>query len=45
MTALSLVLSTLTGLTMAWKYTRRKVVVVAVFLAGIVVPALILLLA
>ena len=38
--ALSLALSTLTGLYMAWRYTRRAGRVVAVFLAGIAVPIL-----
>lgn len=38
--ALSLALSTLTGLYMAWRYSRRAGRVVAVFLAGIAVPIL-----
>jgi hypothetical protein len=37
-TALGLVVSTLTGLYMAWQYTRRKGLVAAVFVAGIVIP-------
>jgi hypothetical protein len=41
--AFGLMLSTLTGLVMAWKYARNKLVPVAVFLAGIIVPALLLL--
>ncbi len=43
-TALALVMSTLTGLVMSWKYARRKGVMVGVFLAGIVCPLLLLLL-
>lgn len=38
--ALSLALSTLTGLYMAWRYTRHAGRLVAVFLAGIAVPIL-----
>ncbi|MEW9624210.1 PepSY domain-containing protein [Rhodanobacter geophilus] len=38
--ALALALSTLSGLYMAWRYTRHAGRVVAVFLAGIAVPAL-----
>jgi hypothetical protein len=38
--ALSLLLSTLTGLYMAWKFSRRPKVFGAVFAAGIVVPLL-----
>ena len=36
--AFGLVLSTVTGLFMAWKYSRRKVLVVITFVAGIIVP-------
>jgi len=43
-TALSLVISTCTGLFMSWKYARRKVVVTGVFLVGIASPLLLLLL-
>jgi hypothetical protein len=42
-TALALVTSTGTGLYMAWKYARRKAVVIGVLLAGIVCPPLLLL--
>ena len=42
-TALGLVVSTCSGLVMAWKYTRRKPLVVGTFLAGIVIPLLLLL--
>jgi hypothetical protein len=41
-TALALVISTCTGLFMAWKYGRRKAVVVGVLLAGIACPLLLL---
>lgn len=44
MTALALVISTCTGLFMAWKYARRKVVVVGMLLAGVACPMVILLL-
>jgi hypothetical protein len=40
--AIGLFTSTVTGLYMAWKYTRRKLVIVAVFLAGLVIPILLL---
>lgn len=40
--ALALVLSTCTGLFMAWKYARRKTVVIAVFLAGLACPVFLL---
>ena len=43
-TALALVISTCTGLFMAWKYARRRVVVVGVLLAGIACPLLLLVL-
>jgi hypothetical protein len=42
-TALALVISTLTGLFMSWKYARRKASVVGVLLAGIACPLLLLL--
>jgi len=42
-TALGLVVSTLSGLIMSWKYARRKSLVTATFLAGIVIPLLLLL--
>lgn len=41
-TASALVISTCTGLFMAWKYARRKAVVVGVLLAGIGCPVLLL---
>jgi hypothetical protein len=41
--AIGLFISTLTGLTMAWQYTRSKPTVATVFLAGIVLPLLLLL--
>ncbi len=41
--AVGLVLSTLTGLVMAWKYARNKAVPGVVFLAGVVLPLLLLL--
>jgi hypothetical protein len=41
-TALSLVISTCTGLFMSWKYARRKAVVVGMLLAGITCPLLLL---
>jgi hypothetical protein len=40
--AVGLFTSTLTGLYMAWKYTRRKLVVVAIFVAGTVLPVILL---
>ena len=43
LTAFGLAVSTLTGLYMAWKYTRRKRLVAGVFLAGIAIPLLLLL--
>lgn len=43
-TALALVLSTSTGLFMAWQYARRKAFVVLIFVAGILAPLLMLLL-
>jgi hypothetical protein len=43
-TALALLISTCTGLFMSWKYARRKAVVIGVLLAGIAVPAVLLLL-
>ena len=42
-TALALVVSTCTGLSMSWKYARRKAVVVGVLVAGIICPLLFLL--
>ncbi len=41
-TALSLVISTCTGLFMSWKYARRKAMVVGMLLAGITCPLLLL---
>jgi hypothetical protein len=41
--ALGLVLSTLSGLVMAFKYTRRTMLVTAILIAGVVVPLLLLL--
>ena len=43
-TALALVLSTLTGIVMAWKYARRKSVVAITLLAGVLIPLVLLLL-
>jgi len=43
-TALSLAISTCTGLFMSWKYARRKAVVVGMLLVGISCPLLLLLL-
>ncbi len=40
--AIGLVLSTLTGLVMSWMYTRRKLVIVACFIAGILLPIFLL---
>ncbi len=42
LTGLALVTSTCTGLYLAWKYTRTKLTVLAVFLAGVVVPLILL---
>jgi hypothetical protein len=42
-TALGLVTSTLSGIVMAWKYARRKWVVLAVLGAGVAIPLLLLL--
>ena len=42
-TALALVLSTCTGLFMAWKYAGRKTLGIGVFFAGILCPLLLLL--
>ncbi len=42
--ALGLVVSTLTGLVMSWIYTRNKPLIAGAFLAGIVVPIVLLLL-
>lgn len=41
-TGVGLVISTLTGLVMAWKYARRKPVVTWTLVAGVVVPLLLL---
>jgi hypothetical protein len=43
-TALALVISTCTGLSMSWKYARRKAAVATVFLAGLICPLILLLL-
>jgi hypothetical protein len=40
--AVGLFTSTLTGLYMAWRYNRRKLVVLATFVAGLVIPLLLL---
>ncbi len=40
--AIGLFTSTLTGLFMAWKYTRRKIVIVALLIAGTVLPLVLL---
>jgi hypothetical protein len=42
-TAIGLVISTLSGLIMSWKYSRRKPIVAAIFAAGIAIPLLLLL--
>ncbi len=42
--ALGLAVSTLTGLVMSWTYTRNKALIASSFIAGIVVPLLLLLL-
>jgi hypothetical protein len=36
--AIGLCLSTLTGVYMSWKYTRNRTVIVALLLAGIIIP-------
>jgi ABC-type molybdate transport system permease subunit len=41
-TALSLVLSTGTGIAMAWKYARRKFSVLLILAAGIALPIILL---
>jgi len=43
LTAIGLVVSTTSGLIMAWKFTRRKTRIVGTLVAGIVVPLLLLL--
>ena len=43
-TALTLMVSTFTGLFMSWRYTRRKAVAVGVLVAGIICPLILLLL-
>ena len=43
LTALGLVVSTLSGMVMSWKYSRRKRWIAATFIAGIVIPLLLLL--
>jgi len=40
--AIGLFTSTATGLYMAWKYTRRKVLIVVTFAAGIIIPLILL---
>ena len=40
--AIGLFVSTLTGVTMAYKYNRSKVVVTSLLLAGIIIPLLLL---
>ena len=40
--SIGLILSTVTGLIMSWKYARRKSVIAALFAAGIVIPILLL---
>lgn len=42
-TALALVVSTCSGIVMAWRYVRRKSMVVVTLAAGIVVPVILLL--
>jgi hypothetical protein len=42
--AFGLMLSTFSGLVMSWKYARNKMIPSAIFLAGILVPLLLLLL-
>jgi len=41
-TALALAISTCTGITMAWKYARRKSVVLLILAAGVFIPAILL---
>jgi hypothetical protein len=43
-TALTLVVSTCTGIVMAWRYVRRKSMVLVTLAAGITVPVILLLL-
>ncbi len=43
--SVGLLVSTLTGLTMAYLYVRNKVLVTAALVAGVVVPAVLLLVA
>lgn len=42
-TALALAISTSTGLVMSWKYARRKSIVLLTLAAGVVIPAILLL--
>ncbi len=42
-TAIGLVVSTLTGLIMAWRHTRKRVPLIATFIGGVVIPMLLLL--
>ena len=42
--SLSLLLSTLTGLYMAWRFSRRPRLIASLLLAGLLVPALLSLL-
>src|SRR5277367_3167296 len=41
-TALALAVSTCTGLTMGWKYARRKSIVLLTLAAGVLIPAILL---
>ena len=43
-TAFGLVISTCTGIVMAWKYARRKWLIAVTLLAGVVIPVVLLLL-
>lgn len=41
-TALALAVSTCTGVTMSWKYERRKSVILLILAAGVLIPAMLL---
>ena len=41
-TAFALAVSTCTGITMAWKYARRKSIVLLILAAGVFIPAILL---
>jgi hypothetical protein len=42
-TALALMVSTLTGIVMAWKFERRKSIVILILAAGVLIPGILLL--